>query len=234
MRGLILAAGRGSRMGSLTEEQPKSLVSVLGKPLIEHQLTALKEAGIRDICVVTGYQSQCLEPYGTCRIHNPRWAETNMVYSMLCAASWLKEDDCIVSYADIFYTTRLVRDLIESSTETLVLLAYDPNWLDLWRQRFADPLQDAETFRMSVEGRLLEIGQKPSSIEEIQGQYMGLLLFKKEFWRTLPAIENDTLFMTDFLRKISEATPIKCVPNPYPWGEIDQISDLHLYEKKCL
>ncbi|MDR0407004.1 MAG: phosphocholine cytidylyltransferase family protein [Holosporales bacterium] len=229
MRGLILAAGRGSRMGDLTKERPKCLLHVLGKPLIEHQLSALKEAGITDVCIVTGYQAPYLEGYGTCRTYNPRWAETNMVYSMLCAASWLEKDDCVISYGDIFYDTRLVRDLIPSTP--LVSITYDPNWLSLWRKRFADPLEDAETFVLSPQNTLQDIGQKPHSLEEIQGQYMGLLLFKKEFWKQAPLPDNDNLFMTDFLRHILKITPIGCIPNLYPWGEIDCASDLQIYRE---
>ena len=54
-------------------------------------------------------------------------------------------------------------------------MTYDPNWLGLWIQRFGDPLLDAETFRLTPEHTLAEIGNKPKSVEEVQGQYMGLL-----------------------------------------------------------
>ena len=55
MRAIILAAGRGSRMKTLTEKIPKCLVHLREKPLIEWQLAAIREAGITEIAVVTGY-----------------------------------------------------------------------------------------------------------------------------------------------------------------------------------
>ena len=47
MKAIILAAGRGSRMGNLTDESPKCLLEIYGKPLIMHQIEAITKAGIR-------------------------------------------------------------------------------------------------------------------------------------------------------------------------------------------
>ena len=56
-----------------------------------------------------------------------------------------------------------------------LVIAYDLGWRRLWTRRFNNPLSDAETFRVSLSGRLLEIGGKTDQIEAIQGQYTGLL-----------------------------------------------------------
>ena len=183
MKSIILAAGRGSRMASLTHNSPKCLTTINGKTLIDHQLETLTQAGIKDIAIVTGYKAECLKQYGTHHFHNPYWERTNMVASLLCGQTWLDESDCIISYSDIFYAPQIVKDL--SACEDNVAISYDPKWLDLWSKRFNNPLEDAETFRISSNNYLLSIGEKASRTEEIQGQYMGLLKFKKEFWQTL-------------------------------------------------
>jgi choline kinase len=229
MRALILAAGRGTRMGTLTESCPKGLLPLWGKPLIEYQLATFQKAGIHKVGLVTGYRASSFQGYGTHHFHNPRWATTNMVASLFCARDWLQEETCLVSYADIFYNAHLIADM--AASEACVSVAYDPNWISLWRQRFGDPLQDAETFRLSPEGFVQEVGKKPRTLEEIQGQYMGLILFKKEFWSRSPSISNGGMFMTDFLQEILQTTPIRGVPNPYPWGEVDTPSDLLFYEQ---
>ena len=64
MKAIILAAGRGSRMKNMTDERPKCLVELGGKPLLEYQLTALRQAGINEIAVVTGYRRELLVGYG--------------------------------------------------------------------------------------------------------------------------------------------------------------------------
>ena len=107
MKAIILAAGRGSRMKELTAENHKCLVELRGKPLLEWQLLALREAGIGEIAIVTGYKRELLSQYGLAEFHNPRWEKTNMVSSLACAERWLQVGPCIVSYSDIFMSQQL-------------------------------------------------------------------------------------------------------------------------------
>lgn len=58
MRGMILAAGRGKRMGKLTDHTPKPLLSFQGKFLIEHAISLMKHAGIREIMINVSWQAQ--------------------------------------------------------------------------------------------------------------------------------------------------------------------------------
>ena len=79
MKAIILAAGRGSRMKKMTAHQPKCLTMLKGRPLIEWQLHALREAGINDISIVTGYRSNTLRQYNLTEFHNKRLsAETTL------------------------------------------------------------------------------------------------------------------------------------------------------------
>src|ERR1700679_4382901 len=156
MRAVILAAGRGSRMGELGEQRPKCLISLAGKPLLERQVTALRGGGASEIGIVRGYRADMITVPGATYFANERWAETNMVMSLAAAASWLRSEPVIVSYADIFYRSELIRGLAGAPGE--LVIAYDRDWRRLWGRRFADPLADAETFRIDSAGQLLEIG----------------------------------------------------------------------------
>lgn len=238
MRAIILAAGRGSRMKDLTDECPKCLVKLHGKALLDWQLKALREANITDIAIVTGYKRQLLSDRGLVEFHNPRWAETNMVTSLACAQEWLLSGPCIVSYSDIFYEASAVRSLIASTAR--LALTYDPYWLNLWEKRFGDPLVDAETFRLNPDKTMAEIGSKPKSVGEVQGQYMGLLRFTPESWKevlrireTLPSSECDRMHMTGTLQKVIEAghIPIEAIPYELSWGEVDSAEDLLAYQQ---
>src|ERR1700679_721119 len=111
MRAIILAAGRGSRMGHLSNDRPKCLVELEGKPLIERQIAALRRGGVDEIGVVRGYRAEMIDFPGLVYFTNERWAETNMVMSLATAASWLCSGPVIVSYADIFYRSELIRGL---------------------------------------------------------------------------------------------------------------------------
>jgi UDP-N-acetylglucosamine diphosphorylase / glucose-1-phosphate thymidylyltransferase / UDP-N-acetylgalactosamine diphosphorylase / glucosamine-1-phosphate N-acetyltransferase / galactosamine-1-phosphate N-acetyltransferase len=63
MKAVILAAGKGTRMRELTQEIPKPMLKVQGKPILEHILEGLIAAGIRDIFIVTGWQAETIETY---------------------------------------------------------------------------------------------------------------------------------------------------------------------------
>lgn len=237
MKAIILAAGRGSRMKNMTDDRPKCLVELRGKPLLEWQLDALHAAGIGEIAIVTGYKRELLASRAPTEFHNPRWAETNMVSSLACAQEWLQAELCIVSYSDIFYGASAVESLMENQTSLAV--TYDPHWLKLWEKRFGDPLLDAETFRLKADGILAEIGNKPQSVGEVQGQYMGLLRFTPESWAEvvrirswLTSAECDRMHMTGTLQKVIEAgrVPVAAVPYEEPWGEVDSVDDLKQYE----
>ena len=237
MKAIILAAGRGSRMKSLTDERPKCLVELRGKPLLEWQLESLRAAGISDIAVVTGYKRELLAERGLSEFHNPRWAETNMVSSLACAESWLEGQPCIVSYSDIFYSPVAVQSLINS--DAALAVTYDPNWLQLWTERFGDPLLDAETFRLTAAHTLAEIGNKPQSVDDVQGQYMGLLRFTPEGWAEVVRLraelspqQRDSMHMTNTLQRVIDAgrVPIAAVTYTGEWGEVDSSEDLSVYQ----
>lgn len=238
MKAIILAAGRGSRMKDLTDERPKCLVKLRGKVLLDWQLEALREAGISEMAIVTGYKRELLSNRGLAEFHNPRWAETNMVSSLACANEWLLVEPCIVSYSDIFYETSAVELLIASAAS--VAITYDPHWLKLWEKRFGDPLLDAETFRVNSDSTLAEIGNKPKSVQEVQGQYMGLLRFTPDGWnemlriRTdLSSAECDRMHMTGTLQRVIEAgrIAIEAIPYELSWGEVDSAGDLVAYQE---
>jgi choline kinase len=237
MRAIILAAGRGSRMGRLTAEIPKCLVELGGKPLLEWQTGALRAAGIDRIAIVTGWQPDQLSNKGLETFHNPRWSQTQMVASLACASEWLAADTCIVSYSDIFYPASAVRALIETQAD--IAITYDPDWLRLWSRRFADPLSDAETFEVDSAGRVTDIGRKTGDARKIKGQYMGLLKFSPSGWmRTarylgeMPPPERERLDMTALLQRLAVAgVEVAAVAVAGPWGEVDSAADLAIYEQ---
>lgn len=237
MKAIILAAGRGSRMKFLTDDRPKCLVELRGKPLLDWQLLALRAAGITEIAIVTGYKRELLTNRGLIEFHNARWDETNMVSSLACAEAWLNLEPCIVSYSDIFYESWAVTSLMHSSAS--LAITYDPEWLQLWIRRFGDPLLDAETFRLNTDGNLIEIGKKPNSLKEIEGQYMGLLRITPQGWEEiiriredLTPIARDRMDMTSTLSQIIEADRLRIAAIPYygDWGEVDSAEDLSKYK----
>ncbi len=237
MRAIILAAGRGSRMGPLGDDRPKCLVELEGRPLLHRQISALRRGGAEEIGIVRGYRAEMLNHPGLSYFDNERWAQTNMVMSLAAAATWLRSGPVIVSYADIFYRADLVRGLANASGA--LVISFDRAWRRLWTRRFADPLSDAETFRIDAAGELLEIGGKTAKIEDIEGQYMGLLKFTPAAWGAVEALLatldqpiRDRLDMTGLLRRLlaERMIPITTFGTDGQWGEIDNPGDVALYQ----
>ncbi|EKB26674.1 phosphocholine cytidylyltransferase family protein [Aeromonas dhakensis] len=237
MQAIILAAGRGSRLGSMTENQPKPLAKLAGKPLIEWQLASLAAAGVDSVHVVCGYCSEALQGYGNSRIMNANWASSNMVRSLMCADAVLSAAPTLVCYGDIVYRPGIIRTLMASDAP--LAISYDKEWWSLWSARFGDPLSDAESFRQQ-EGQLITIGEQAQAREEIEGQYMGLLKFTPEGWQGVSAVlaglsteQINKLDMTSLLRLLlSQGAPIATVAISGGWVEVDNPSDITLYEQR--
>lgn len=235
-RAIILAAGRGSRMKEYTESSPKCMVKLRGQSLISYQMAALQAAGTEEIALVCGYQKDKINVSGlSMRFENTRWSETNMVSSLITASEWLKHSPCIVSYSDIFYSSNAITSLMQSTAD--IAVTYDIYFKDLWTARFQNPLADLETFKMNSAGHIIEIGNRPSSFDEVQGQYMGLLKFTPNGWQQVDSIlqkmtssQVDKLDMTTLLQHVIKAGHlISALPYTDKWGEIDHSSDLELY-----
>lgn len=243
--GIILAAGRGSRMRNLTEERPKCMVELAGKPLLHWQLGALRRAGINSILVVRGYLAGRIQASAAtgafATAENPRWEQTNMLSTLLCADEFARKsfalgvERLIVSYSDIVYHWGHVGSLLSCPND--IAITYDTEWEALWTLRFGDPLLDAETFRQE-HGLLREIGGKPGSLADIHGQYMGLLSFSQTGWHMMTQLcaelgeVVDKTDMTGFLRLLlSRAIEVGAVPVAGKWCEADSGADLQVYGK---
>ena len=236
MKGIILAAGRGSRMGRLTDAKPKGFLEVQGRSLINRQIEAFNLAGINEVAVVTGYKGSMFRELPVQIFHNHEWATSNMFHSLCMAKTWLGMYECIISYSDIFYKSSAIEALTQCGDD--IALTYDTNWHALWSQRFENPLDDAETFKLDTESNLTEIGEQPEKILEICGQYMGLFKISPAGWKVVEQynskLEHSIVLnshMTDVFRYIIQNDLIKIRGIPYSetWGEVDSEQDLKLY-----
>ena len=245
---LILAAGQGSRLRPLTNNQPKGLVPLLGKPLIEHQLDVLKAAGINNIAIATGYKAENFAYLRHKTFHNKLFARTNMVESLFQAKPFFEQakDDLIIAYGDIVYTYNNLDKLLNSQGDIVIMI--DDNWLELWASRNEDPLKDAETLKYNDHGQIIELGKKPNSLDDIQGQYTGLIKIPSHKISNLIDFYNQldrnllydsktfsNMYMTNFLQLIiNDGWEVMPAHVQNGWLEIDTVGDLSLYEKLAL
>ena len=237
MKAIILAAGEGTRLRPYTLDRPKCLVEVDGVSLLDRQLAVLRSEGIGLVTLIGGYRADMLlRPDTTLRL-NPRFHETNMVWTLFSAEQDL-QGDLILAYGDIVYSRDILRALLASTADIAVTI--DLDWEQYWRARNEDPLDDAETLRIDAAGHIVEIGQKPVSLSQIEGQYMGLMKFSTNGLATLRDVFNrakqagsirgkmpEKAYMTDLLQfLIDEGHALTAVKVHGGWVEVDTVSDL--------
>ena len=114
---IIMAAGTASRFAPLSYEKPKALVEVRGEVLIERQIRQLRDAGIEEVVVVTGYKAEQFEylkdKYGVVLINNPYYLTRNNNSSIYAAREYIK-NSYICSSDNYFITNPFESDVDES------------------------------------------------------------------------------------------------------------------------
>jgi choline kinase len=243
MKAVILAAGRGVRMGKYTENLPKCMLSFNGKTLLEWQMRALRRAGVNRIIICTGYQRDAI-PYEDVKYyHNHDYSTTNMVETLMCAREEF-DTDVIVSYADILYNSILVRQV--ALAPGTVAVAVDSAWRSYWMMRFGSTECDLETLTVH-NGRIVELGEEAKSSAGIWHRYIGLMKFSQDAWTEVFSLYDykKTVrqrwhksgrdfrngYMTDLLNELIERG-VEIVPciSKKQWMEFDSERD---YEIAC-
>jgi L-glutamine-phosphate cytidylyltransferase len=127
---IILNSGLGSRMNSLTVSQPKCLVELVnGDTLISRQLKLLCKLKLTDVIITTGpfeakirsYLIDGFEPFTFTLVHNPRYRETNYIYSLLLTEDKINRD-VILMHGDMVFEQGVLDKLIKSKYGDAVLV----------------------------------------------------------------------------------------------------------------
>ena len=128
MKAFILAAGVSRRLYPETYNTPKCLLDVGGKPIINYQLEAIQNIGIKDVTMIIGYYREMLVAHVKKHfpslnfnfIVNNHYFETNTAYSVYLGRKNLVTDNHILMNADVIYTPELITRINESSYETVL------------------------------------------------------------------------------------------------------------------
>jgi L-glutamine-phosphate cytidylyltransferase len=179
MRPVLIGAGRGSRLEHQTGELPKTLVPVMGRPMLDWILDALAEAGFtrKDVVFVCGYRADVLRsryPEFT-YVDNLDWENNNILESLLCARQHLSAG-FVSSYTDIIYRGKAVQDVVAAPQDKV--LVCDTDWRRRYVKRTRHPETDAE--KMRAEGpRVIEVSRTIAS-ESASGEFIGVTKFNAD------------------------------------------------------
>lgn len=233
MKAVILAAGQGLRIRD-HHTLPKGLIELDGTAIIERSINCLKQHGIDQICLITGYNQQHYQAMaptlGFIQRSNPHFADYASLYSLYCAKDWI-DDDCLILESDIVYQSRAIEALLQCSSKNATLVSGTTHSGD-------------EVYVEAERNHLINMSKQ---IDELQishviGEFVGITKVSLKAYQTLiQQIENNSKLLQDGcyeehgLIELSQHCPIDCVKiEDLIWCEIDDLSHLqrakHLFE----
>jgi choline kinase len=222
LRGIVLAAGKGTRLNGTAGELPKCLVRLGDRTLIERQLDALRAAGLEEIAVVVGCQAERVRRACGRRIEfveNTRFAQTNSLYSLWLARPLLM-DGFVVMNCDVLFHPQLLDDLIAARYEDALLVSY--------QEEDAAPFGDEEMKVTTRRGRVVDIA-KTIGADDADGENVGIAKFGAEGARLLATVLDRRVAdggLRDWAPRafadFAKVRPLHAIgTRGYPWVEID-------------
>ena len=231
-RALILAAGKGKRLGKLTKDIPKCLLNVSpDKTILDYSLEAISTTSIKEIVIVSGFASNVLKDHITKKwsskfifkiIYNPKFSEYNNIYSAYLAKNeW--NDETILFNSDIIFDPGILRNLVGNGGHRSLLVIDNKK----------DLIEEDMKVKVDEKGIIRRV-HKSLDCKKSFGEYIGVLYLKgTERLKFLKSIEknikdkNFDLYYEDALDQIAESISV------YPfstegkeWTEVDTKEDL--------
>ena len=236
MKAVILSAGRGSRLLPLTEDRPKCLIDIGGKPFLRRQMDIFAECGIRDIGVVTGYRPDMVDEVirdaradglNITNIYNPFFEVSDNLASVWMAKEYF-DQDFILANGDTMFEAAIPKRLM-SASEAAITVTID-----------IKDAYDADDMKVQLQnGKVLAIS-KALDVNRVDGESIGLLRFvgpgPQIFWRAV----NELLHRPEglkswFLRAVDDLAKSgmvsACSIEGKKWAEMDTVEDVKNVER---
>ena len=238
MQLVILAAGMGKRLKTLTEHNTKCMIKVNGITLIERMLCQLDNKNLSKIIIVVGYKSkELIEFIKTLKIKTPIiylknniYYKTNNIYSLALAKKYLEKEDTLLFESDLIFEDSVIDELLNDKYDTLALVDKYESWMDGTCLKL-DENNYIESF----------ISNKNFKNEDVKKYYktVNIYKFSKHFSKThyVPFLEAycKALGNNEYYEQVLKVIAMLDNPeikakklNGQLWYEIDDIQDLDI------
>ena len=175
MKALILNSGCGSRLGDLTKQRPKCMVRIDDRDtILSRQLRQLADFGVEEVVITTGahremlvrYAKQLGLPLKLSFVHNPRYRETNYIYSLQLAGAVLRGEDVLLLHGDLVFENEVLEKFLESEESCMAVSTTQP----LPKKDFKAVVRDGKIAAVGIEFFRQSVAAQP------------LYLLKSEAW----------------------------------------------------
>lgn len=247
MRAIILAAGSGLRLGQHTKDIPKALLDLNGKSILERQISLLRQHGINEIFVVTGYQREKHTLKDIEYIFNPRYAETEQLASMMVARTKIS-DDVLVIFGDIVFDEQILQQILVSNDD--IGIAIDLDWEKSYNERPDNPKSLADKV-LIYQKKIQQISAKITSLSmknQQIGEFLGVIKLSRRGSKIMvqkyqelershtgkfhDASSLEKAKLVDILQELIDSKiEIYPIPITGKWCEIDTPKDLERARK---
>ncbi|MEM3641014.1 MAG: sugar phosphate nucleotidyltransferase [Candidatus Bathyarchaeia archaeon] len=230
---VILAAGRGSRLHSISKHSPKPLTKILEKPIIEYTIQALKSAGVKNIVIVTGYLDKHIKKYlGSgerlgVKIqyrYNRRYMFGNAVSLKTARTVFRKSQQFLLLMGDHYFEKAIIERAVKNSIRQ-PLLCIDKN------PRYPPQIRDATKVLVDEYGYVVDIGKNVQAWNAVD---VGLFLLDGAIFEVINSLEKQKPFLdvAECIRYLSlNVKPVwGCDVSGHFWFDIDTPLDVEFVE----
>ncbi|MAG58367.1 MAG: phosphoenolpyruvate mutase [Planctomycetes bacterium] len=231
---VVLAASRDPGFGALTEDQPKCMIEVGGRPLLGRQLDIIRSCGLRDLVVVRGWKAETVAFDGVRYVQNDDFDDSSSAWSLQLG---LPDDDVplVVAYGDIVYRKHVLRTLLDENADVAVVVDLES------RDRHAKPSGDYVKLAGKpqlagvLEDEPLLLERVAGTDESADGEMIGLLKTSRAGTIRLKAAmerlqSEDRLRHANLSVLVGELLAMDCrvrvVPITGNWVDVNDLGDL--------
>ena len=235
---IVLAASRGDELGELTEDKPKTMVSIRGVPILSHIVDAYNTMGIKNIAVVRGYKKEAVNLPNLAYVDNDDYADTGELDSLLKAlqANDSHDQEIIISYGDVLFNSYIPQALLQEKEDFVIFV--DSNWQEKTSYTrlggFAECTAPNSRKAFNTQIHLKQLGTAIPS-DRIHGVWMGFLKISatgaSQLQELLPKLlaipENRKAGMaTLFQELVKQHQPIRVLYTVGHWLDINNLDDV--------
>ncbi len=231
---VIMAAGMGTRFGSMTEERPKGFIEAGGQPMVLRSIETLISCGIERIIIGTGYLREAYEelakryPQIVC-CFSPRYAETNSMYTLYNCREMVGDEDFLLLESDLVFERRAITALLECEHPDVMLITP------------VTKFQDQYYVECDQEGTLTNCSTDKTQVRA-KGELVGIHKLSNTFYKKMCADYETKVgelpklgYEYQLLHMSQEILPVYVLcEEGLKWYEIDDIDDLRYAEENII